>query len=181
MRRILWFAGGLLIITVLVLVVGLLLPVRHTAAVRIVLDQPVDRVFDLIADVPRATAWRSDLTSVEILSGGGDALRWRETSGFGALIMAREESLRPTRLVSRIDDPDQPFGGRWIFELEPTGAGTALTITEEGEVYSPLFRFMSRFVFGHYRTLETCASDLARHFGDASHPVRVSHAGRAGS
>lgn len=133
----LWFVAGLVIVVAMVLVIGMLLPVSHTAAVRIALGQPVERVFDVIADLPEATQWRSDLKSVQILSGENEPLRWRETTGFGAVIMKREESRRPLHLVARIDDPDQPFGGRWIYALEPAHDCTVLTITEHGEIYVP--------------------------------------------
>jgi hypothetical protein len=64
--------------------------------------------------------------------------------------------------VTRIADPDQPFGGTWTFELTRAGAGTRVTITERGEVYNPIFRFLSRFVFGHTATLESCLLALER-------------------
>ncbi len=35
----------------------------------------------------------------------------------------------------------------------PAPQGSTLTITEDGEVYNPIFRFMSRFVFGHEATM----------------------------
>jgi hypothetical protein len=57
--------------------------------------------------------------------------------------------------------------------VAPRGERTLLRITEEGEVYNPLFRFMSRYVFGHYRTLEQYARDLGRHFGEDVTPVRA--------
>ena len=42
---------------------------------------------------------------------------------------------------------------RWTYEIAPAPNGTTLTITEDGEVYNPIFRFMSRFVFGHEATM----------------------------
>ena len=35
-------------------------------------------------------------------------------------------------------------------------------ITENGEVYNPLFRFMSRFVFGHTATIDKYLEDLGQ-------------------
>ena len=52
--------------------------------------------------------------------------------------------------------------------------GSTVTITENGTVSNPLFRFMSKFVFGHYRSLETYARDLAKRFRDNAEPERVS-------
>ncbi len=59
-----------------------------------------------------------------------------------------------------------PFGGTWTFDIEPAGTGTQLTITEDGIVRNPIFRFVSRFVFGHYKTQETYLRDLAKKFGE---------------
>lgn len=67
----------------------------------------------------------------------------------------------------------QGFGGRWTYEIAPAPTGSVLTITEHGEVYGALYRFMSRFVFGHYRTLETYARDLGGRFGEAVVTERI--------
>jgi len=37
---------------------------------------------------------------------------------------------------------------------------TEVTITEDGEVYNPIFRFMSAYVFGHTATIEQYLTDL---------------------
>ena len=74
-----------------------------------------------------------------------------------ALQVERQEpsSLLVTRVV-----PNRAFGGTWTYRLVPSGPGTDLTITEDGEVYNVIFRFMSRFVFGHYATMDAFIRDL---------------------
>ena len=62
----------------------------------------------------------------------------------------------------RIADPELPFGGTWTYELKPEGTGTRLVITERGEVYNPIFRFMSRFVFSRTATMEKMVADLEK-------------------
>ncbi len=62
--------------------------------------------------------------------------------------------------MTRIADPDLPFGGTWTFELAPEAGGTRLTITERGEIRNPIFRTMSRFVFGYGATMETFLAEL---------------------
>jgi hypothetical protein len=70
--------------------------------------------------------------------------------------MAVAEASPPTRFVTKIDDPGQPFGGTWTFEIAPLGDARArLTLTERGEIYNPIFRFMARFVFGYTATLDS--------------------------
>jgi hypothetical protein len=41
-----------------------------------------------------------------------------------------------------------------------------LTIVERGKVRNPIFRFLSRFVFGHTATIESYLSSLAKSFGE---------------
>ena len=63
---------------------------------------------------------------------------------------------------ARIADPDLPFGGTWTYEITPDGGGSRLTITEDGEIYNPLFRFMARFVFGYEGTIASYMSSLEK-------------------
>jgi hypothetical protein len=48
-----------------------------------------------------------------------------------------------------------------------------VTISEDGVVDHPLYRFMTRFVMGYYASLETYAGDLARRLGETAHVERV--------
>ncbi len=153
--------------------VGARLPETHVARVRARIDQSPLEVFAAIRDVVGAKEWRSGLKRVEVVSKQGEALRWKEQGSDGEITFLREEVVPSERLVYRIDDPTLPFGGRWIYELYPEGKGTQLTITEEGTVRNPIFRFMSRFVFGHYRTVEQYLKDLGRHFEEPVEPERL--------
>jgi hypothetical protein len=69
------------------------------------------------------------------------------------------ESQSPSKLVTKIG-PGLPFGGTWTYELSTDGAETVLTVTERGEVYNPLFRFVSRFVMGHTATIDKFLATL---------------------
>lgn len=173
MRWLLIGLGILILAAALIFTVGAALPVAHIAAVQVQLAAPPESVFAALSDPRSAMQWRSDLQRVDILSDPDQPLRWRETVSMGSVTLVADEVQPPIRFVTRIDDPDQPFGGRWIHVLEPNAAGTLLTITEEGEVYNPLFRFMSRFIFGHHATLERYARDLASRFGSVDGVQRI--------
>jgi hypothetical protein len=67
--------------------------------------------------------------------------------------------------VTRVADPDQPFGGTWTFDIGPDSGGARLTITERGEVYNPVFRFIARFVFGYTATIEGYLRSLREKLG----------------
>jgi hypothetical protein len=79
----------------------------------------------------------------------------------GAIVFETVEAVAPHRFVSRIADPDQPFGGTWTFELTAEGQGTRVSLTERGEVYNPIFRFLSHYVFSQTATVESCLAALA--------------------
>lgn len=70
------------------------------------------------------------------------------------------EETPPRRMVTKVIE-GLPYGGTWTIDLAPEGAATRVTITENGEVYNPLFRFLSRFVFGHTATMDAYLKDLA--------------------
>jgi uncharacterized protein YndB with AHSA1/START domain len=173
MKIIAYIVAVIIGLILLVLIVGFTLPDTHVAMVRAQYRAPPDRVFAAIADVERGTEWRTGLQKVQVLA--RQPLRWRETADWGTITFVRDEMVPPARIVSRIADQDQGFGGTWTYQIAPgPGAtGSMLTITEQGSVSNPLFRFMSKFVFGHYRSLETYARDLATHLGETVEPVRV--------
>jgi hypothetical protein len=76
------------------------------------------------------------------------------------------ESRPPHKLVSRIADPTLPFGGTWTYDIARTGDGATLTITEDGFVTSPIFRFVAKFVMGHHATIDTYLTNVAKKFNE---------------
>jgi hypothetical protein len=82
----------------------------------------------------------------------------RTNDGSYALV----EQDRPHRLVTKIVGEKLPFGGSWTYEFAPAAGGTTLTVVERGEVYNPVFRFVSRYVIGHTRTLNAYFAELRK-------------------
>ncbi len=155
--------AGLLVVVIVVVAIGYALPVKHTATRERTYTASPRHVFATITTPQEFPQWRSGVKSVEVLSDAGGRHSFREVSGDGTITYVVEESIPELRLVTRIADTGLPFGGQWTYQLTPTPqGGTTLRITEDGEVYNPVFRFMSRFVFGHHRTIETYLSDLDR-------------------
>ena len=70
----------------------------------------------------------------------------------------------------RIADPTLPFGGTWTYEIAPADSGSVVTITESGEVKSPIFRFMARFVFGYTSTMDGYLEALGKKYGETVTP-----------
>ena len=164
--------AGVVFVALAILVIGVLLPKKHSASVRAQYRATPQQIYDAIVDVERGPEWRTGLDSVQVLE--RTPLKWRESAEWGTLTMVMDEASPPSRVVSRIADEGEGFGGTWTYAISPgaNGAGATLLITEDGEVYNPLFRFMSKFVFGHYTSLETYATDLGRRFNETVQPVR---------
>jgi uncharacterized protein YndB with AHSA1/START domain len=151
-------------IVLAVVLIGMLLPKNHTVSRSRRFNQPPEQVWAVITGPP---TWRSDVRSFEELPIRDGHRLWKETGRDGQTIPYEAiESAPPSRLVTRIADPALPFGGTWTCEIAPQAGGSLLTITENGEVYNPIFRFMSRFVFGHATTLEVYLKALSAKFGE---------------
>ena len=155
-------AGALGALLLAVVAFGYALPVTHVAARDAVLPAPPERIFAVLTDVETFPKWRSDVQAVEVIA-RTPRLQWRERGSGGTIAFEVQETDPPRRLVTRIADRTLPFGGAWTFTLQPVDGGTKLTITENGEVYNPLFRVMSRFVFGHTATIDRYLGDLQKH------------------
>lgn len=161
----------LIALVLIVLAVGAMLPVKHIASRQVTLRQPAAKVFALINDPSAFPSWRSKLKTVEMLPERNGHRVFRETGGDGAILYEVDTVIPNERLVTRIADPSLPFGGKWTYELVPSGESTTLRITEDGEVYNPLFRFVSRFIIGHHATLDRYLRDVARRFGEEGSAV----------
>jgi hypothetical protein len=168
MRRAIVVIAVLVVIVAVVTVIGYFLPVSHTATAQRTYDRPVAAVWSMITTVERYPAWRPSVKSVEVLSPPGKRLRWRETWNRGNRITFRvTEKEEPRLLVVAVDDDDLPFGGRWTYGLSPAGNGCTLTITEDGEVYNPIFRFVSRLFMDPTRSINTYLDDLEEGISNA--------------
>lgn len=153
-------AVGLGLFALVVVLLGYLLPVNHVASSEATFSRSPADVFSAIADVERYAEWRPDVSRVSVLS-EAPAIRWKESGGDGDITFEVEESRPPTHLRVRIADRSLPFGGSWTYEVTPSGSGTRVRITERGEVYNPIFRLASRFVFGHTATMDKFLRNLA--------------------
>jgi Polyketide cyclase / dehydrase and lipid transport len=151
--------GALVILIAIVTIIGYSLPKAHVASRDRTLAATPERLFATLQEVEKFPQWRSDVKSVEVLA-RTPALRWREHGSNGAMTFEVQDVRPPMRLVGRIADTSLAFGGSWTYAFQPEGTGTRLSITENGEVYNPIFRFMSRFVFGHTATIDRYLADL---------------------
>jgi hypothetical protein len=141
-----WILLAVVIVAVLVVVVavvGALLPRDHVASRTLTTRRPADELWALVSN----PAFARDATGQDVP-------------------VETVESTPPGKLLTRIADPNQPFGGTWTFVITPTPTGSTLTITEAGWVSNVIFRFVSRFIMGHHATMDTYLRNVAKRLNE---------------
>jgi hypothetical protein len=154
-------------------IVGSSLPVHHTASMAACLQRPRQDVWNRLVQVERFADWRPEIESAERLPSAGDRDVWREVSRFGRVEAQVAHKLPLERLVVQMVPEERSFRGSWTYELADCPGGTRLTVTEEGEVHNPFFRFMTRYIFGYHKTMADYLRAMARSFGQDVTPERV--------
>jgi hypothetical protein len=157
MKWIIIIVVAIVALVAILYLIGYFMPVKHMAAHTVILKASPENVWKILVDHQGYEQWRRDVKKVVVT----DAWHWTEKSGNGTIHYEGEVITLNASLISRITNKDLPFGGYWTFKLVPAGADTQLTITENGEVYNPVFRFMSKYIFGHEATLKNYAADLS--------------------
>lgn len=130
--------GALAVLVLGVVGYGKTLPVAHVASRSKRIPARPEIVWGLINDPVATKGWAGD-TKTEVV-----------------------EQDAPRLLVTKIVG-ESAFGGTWTFEITPEGHdASAVTVTERGEVYNPVFRVLSRYVFGQTRSIESYLAKLER-------------------
>jgi len=127
-------AGGLVVLVAGIAAIGSMLPRNHKASRTLRLKRSPAEVWPVVIQATEA----SDVP-VDVL-----------------------ERHPPHRLVTRVSEKEQNFGGSWTIAIAPTPSGADLTITEDGWVANPIFRFVSRFVIGHHATMDALLKQVAK-------------------
>src|SRR5581483_5339168 len=113
--------------------------------------------------------WRSSIRGYEPVGKIDGLPSWREIDRHNHGITYEEvEAIAPKERITRIADKDLPFGGTWKYEIQPSGSGCVLRITENGEVYNVIFRFISRYFMRNTSTIDQYLRDVAGHFHEAA-------------
>ena len=155
-------------ITLIVIVVGWLVPREHVTSRAARFHQPPEVIWAAITNVDAMPTWREGLKSIKHLPDRNGLPAHVEVTASGEIPMETVEMTPPRKLVSRIASDKLPFGGTWTFEITPESDGATLRITERGWISNPLFRFLTRFVFGYPGTIDTYLKSLARKFGETA-------------
>jgi hypothetical protein len=130
----------------LIAIIGAMLPVNHVASRRARFRETPEQIWPSLSPGVSQQRFRQDEVNYEVV-----------------------EATPNRRLVTKITDKNLPYGGNWIYEIEPEATGSILRITERGEVYNPFFRFISRFVMGHTATIDGTLRALGKKLGEEVH------------
>lgn len=149
-------------------VVGMLMPKSHRATRSVRLGVAPEQVWSVVTDFENAASWRG-LKKVERLADRNGHPVWNEVGRQGAMPIEIEVFEPPRKMVGRIADPHLPFGGTWTYEFSPESNGCRLRITEDGEIYNPVFRYIARII-GYSATIEGYLKTLGKRLGQ---PVAV--------
>jgi hypothetical protein len=134
---------GVIAIILAIVLIGRSLSVAHVASRTVIFRRPPEEVWAAIND-PALLSSR----------------------GVGEVKFETVESLPPKLLVRRVVG-EKDFGGTWTCDIASSPGGSTLTITENGEIYNAFFRFVSRFIIGHHRTIDGTMTALRKRFGEA--------------
>jgi 2-phospho-L-lactate guanylyltransferase (CobY/MobA/RfbA family) len=138
MRWMLIIAGGLVLLIAVIAAIGATLPRNHTASRTLRVRRPPQDAWTAITQAMSASDVPVDIV----------------------------ESDPPRKLVSKVKETEKMFGGTWTVAIAPVDGGSTLSITEDGWVGNPIFRFVSRFVMGHHATLDGMLKSVAKQFGE---------------
>jgi hypothetical protein len=162
--------AGIVLLAGIIAMIGSRLPKSHSASRSVFLHQSPQQVYAVVRDFTSAPAWRSDVKRIDVQERPGEKVQFREEGKNGTVNFELTEDVPEQRMVTRIMDTDLGYSGKWTYMFTSENGGTRVTITEDGEVSNVLFRFMSRYVFGHTATLDGYLTSLAKHFGENATP-----------
>jgi hypothetical protein len=157
--------GALALLAVLIGGIGSAMPKAYSVSRRAQFNRSRWDVWRTITDYRQQVTWRDDVRHVERLSNRGGMEVWRETGRRQPLVFETVESSPPRRLVRRIANEGLAFGGSWAFDIEEVGEVTVVTVTEEGEVYNPFLRFVSRVIVGQAAAIDGYLRALGEKLG----------------
>jgi len=138
MKWIVIVVGGLVLLIAIIAAIGATLPRNHTASRTLRVRRPPQDSWTAIAEAMSAADVPVDIVETD----------------------------PPRRLVSKVKETEKMFGGTWTVAIAPVDTGSTVTITEDGWVGNPIFRFVSRFLMGHHATLDGMLKSVATQLGE---------------
>ena len=126
-----------------------------------------ERVFKVLTDAEAYPRWVVGAKQIRAVDAGWPA----PGTAFHHSVGAGPASLDDATTVVELDSPRRmvlkgrarPLGTMAIvLDVRRAGDDTEITITENGEVYNPIFKFVSRFIIGHYGSIDDYLEGLKK-------------------
>jgi hypothetical protein len=142
----------LIILIVLVVLInipiigGLFLPKSHKFTKTAFLKYDPENIWVYITNIEHYPNWRPAVKKVEVVSTNPAGLTsWMEYYRFNNRTMYQITEATPySDLVIKTADKEAYSSCKWTVNIKEAENGTLLTITEEGEIYNPLFRSIAK-------------------------------------
>ena len=164
MKWVYFAGGGLILLGAIVALIGAMLPRDHHATRQARFRQKPEAIYFILAG---PVDWRSDIKAFGSLPDRDGRKQWWEQDSHGHKVAYElVEDQMPSRRVTRIAEKNLRFGGTWTIEISPTSEGSVVRITEDGEIYNVIFRFVARFFFGYTSSIKGYLRDLGHRFGE---------------
>lgn len=155
---------GILLVVAIVIAIGAILPKHHVVSRSARYRATQEKLFALIAGPQN---WRPEVLREEVTSNAADRKLVRETTRNGETVTYELLAASPpTSIQRRIASENLPYSGAWTFTLQPYDGATVVRITEEGDVYNPVFRFVSRFILGQDGSINAYLRALGKATGE---------------
>ena len=162
--------AAIVLAVLLIALIGSRLPRQHSATRSVVLHKSPESVYAVTRDFASMPKWRADVREVKVTTEPNGRVHFREEGKHGSVNYELTEDFPGRRMVTTITDTDLGYSGKWTYVFVAEGAGTRLTITEDGEVSNVIFRFLSRYAFGHTATIDSYLTSLGKQFGESATP-----------
>ncbi len=159
--------GALLAITV----IGAFLPREHRSVRQAEFHQDQQAIWSTLADFTLLPSWMPGISRAVPVDQPGENPAWTLATDDGEMTIELVQADMPRRLVTRIVDAGGPFGGTWTYDLTPVEGATRVTITEDGWISNPMYRFLARYVFGTTRSLDAALRGLGDYLGETVLPA----------
>lgn len=160
--------GVIALAVVLISLIGWRLPKEHSVTRSILIHKTPDTVYAVTRDFAATPKWRSDVREVTVTTTSDGRVHFREDGKNGTVNYELAEDVPGQRMLTRITDTNLGYSGKWTYVFTPEGPNTRVSITEDGVVSNVIFRFLSRYAFGHTATIDSYLRSLASHFGETA-------------
>jgi hypothetical protein len=166
-KWLLYILAGLVGLIALAFAIGAMLPKEHTASRAMRFRPKPAELFAIVSDFAKYPEWRTGVTRVDVEGPVGTGTIIREHGPNGIIPYRIEVFEPPSKILTRIADSSLAFGGTWTFEVFQNDSGSELVLTENGEIYNPIFRLLAKFFFSPYETIDTYMADLKKRLGES--------------